>query len=82
MEESKIDPKPFVVYWHTKEKDSDEYKITTIGIDWEIDKENDQALVYMTKNINEIQEDKREEIKEFIKKQLMNSGWSGEIKYK
>lgn len=55
----------------------------TIGINWEIDEENNLALVHMMeKSINEIPEDRREDVKNSIKKQLKEFGWDGEIKYK
>ena len=75
--------KSFIVYWHEKEEDGDKYKMITVGINWEIDEENNQALVYMMgKSMNEIPEDRRESVKENIKKQLKEFGWDGEIKYK
>lgn len=74
--------KPFIVYWHEKEEDSDKYKMITVGITWEIDEENNLALVHMMgKSMNEIPEDRRESVKENIKNQLKEYGWDGEIKY-
>jgi len=81
MEENKINTMPFIVYWHEKEEDSDKYKMITVGITWEIDEENNLALVHMTKSMNEIPEDRKEEVEEKIKNQLKEFGWTGEIKY-
>ncbi len=82
MKENKINTElmSFIVYWHEKEEDSDKYKMITVGINWEIDEENNQALVHMTKSMNEIPDDKKEEVEEKIKNQLKEFGWTGEVK--
>lgn len=79
---NEIETPSFIVYWHEKEEDSDRYKMTTIGINWEIDEENNQALVHMMENksMNDIPEDRREDAKKSIKKQLKEYSWSGEVK--
>ncbi len=77
---NKIETPSFIVYWHEKEEDSDKYKMITVGINWEIDEENNQALVHMTKSMNEIPDDKKEEVEEKIKNQLKEFGWTGEVK--
>lgn len=80
---NKIETPSFIVYWNEKEENSDKYKMTTVGINWDIDEENNLALVHMMgKSMNEIPEDRKEDVKKSIKKQLKEFGWSGEIKYK
>ena len=79
VEENKIDPRPFLVYWFDKVEGK--YKMNQAGIWWSIDEEKNLASVFVEKSEKELKSlGRKDEAIEQILKTIAEAGWSGEVK--